>query len=75
MRNRQKSVWDRSGFWLFYKRLEEGTFRIPGTGKSVEISVRDLLLVLEGIELRAGAPAAGSQPGCASFGPCAPANN
>ncbi len=45
-------VWDRSGYWLFYKRLEEGTFRIPGTGKSVELSVRDLLLVLEGIELR-----------------------
>ncbi len=46
-------VWDRSGFWLFYKRLEEGTFSIPGTGTSVEISVRDLLLVLEGIELTA----------------------
>lgn len=46
-------VWDRSGFWLFYKRLEEGTFNIPVTGKSAEISVRDLLLVLEGIELGA----------------------
>ncbi len=45
-------VWDRSGFWLFYKRLEEGTFSIPGTGPSAELSVRDLLLVLEGIELR-----------------------
>ena len=44
-------VWDRSGFWLFYKRLEEGTFRLPGTGTSAELSVRDLLLVLEGIEL------------------------
>ncbi|UCF21494.1 MAG: IS66 family insertion sequence element accessory protein TnpB [Gemmatimonadota bacterium] len=45
-------VWDRTGFWLFYKRLEEGTFTLPGPGSRVELSVRDLLLVLEGIDLR-----------------------
>jgi len=45
-------VWDRTGFWLFYKRLEEGTFRLQEAGQSMELSVRDLLLVLEGIELR-----------------------
>ena len=45
-------VWDRTGFLLLYKRLEEGTFSIPGAGSTVELSVRDLLLVLEGIELR-----------------------
>jgi transposase len=44
-------VWDRTGFWLFYKRLEAGTFCLPGTGRRTEVSVRDLLLVLEGIEL------------------------
>lgn len=48
-------VWDRSGFWLFCKRLEAGTFaeiRGDGEGKSVAVSSRELLLLLEGIELR-----------------------
>lgn len=47
-------VWDRSGFWLFCKRLEAGTFaEVRGDGgmKSVAMSSRDLLLLLEGIEL------------------------
>ena len=52
-RNRVKLlVWDRDGFWLFCKRLEEGTFSIPASGTNSELSARDLLLVLEGIELR-----------------------
>lgn len=46
-------LWDRTGFWLYYKRLEAGTFGEPiGKGASVELSSRDLLLLLEGIELR-----------------------
>lgn len=47
-------VWDRSGFWLFAKRLEAGTFaEVRGTGEAVcaEVSSRDLLLLLEGIEI------------------------
>ncbi len=45
--------WDRSGYALFYKRLEEGTFRFPqGTASSVEIESPDLMLLLEGIELQ-----------------------
>jgi transposase len=47
-------VWDRSGFWLFAKRLEAGTFaemRVAGTAACVELSSRDLMLLLEGIEL------------------------
>lgn len=44
--------WDRSGYALFYKRLEEGTFRFPaGTAGSIEIESSDLMLLLEGIEL------------------------
>lgn len=39
--------WDRSGFCLVYKRLEKGTFRVP---ERMEIGVRELMMVLEGIE-------------------------
>jgi transposase len=49
-------VWDRRGFWLFAKRLEAGTFaeaRGVGEAACVEVSSRDLLLLLEGIELSA----------------------
>ena len=48
-------VWDRSGFWLFYRRLEQGTFSEldAGAGASIEITSRELLLLLEGIDLHA----------------------
>ncbi|MFQ5668488.1 MAG: IS66 family insertion sequence element accessory protein TnpB [Candidatus Binatia bacterium] len=39
--------WDRSGFCLLYKRLEEGTFRVP---ERAEIGARELLMLLEGID-------------------------
>ena len=41
-------VWERGGFWLHYKRLEEGTFAAT---EHVEVSPRDLYLLLEGIEV------------------------
>ena len=41
-------VWERGGFWLMYKRLEAGTFAAV---ERVEISPRDLYLLLEGIEV------------------------
>lgn len=45
--------WDRSGFCLWYKRLEKGTFHFPeATGASVEVDASDLALLLEGIDLR-----------------------
>lgn len=44
--------WDRTGYCLWYKRLEKGTFRLPsGQGAGVEITTADLLLLLEGIDL------------------------
>lgn len=42
--------WDRSGFFLLYKRLEEGTFWMPERG---EIGSRELMMVLEGIDAAA----------------------
>lgn len=44
--------WDRSGFCLYYKRLEEGSFRVPklDTG-SAQIDMAELTLILDGIDL------------------------
>lgn len=49
-------VWDRSGFWVFAKRIEHGVFKIfdrasPSKGR-FEVPWNDLLLILEGIDLR-----------------------
>jgi|BioPla2DNA2_1021312.scaffolds.fasta_scaffold58378_2 transposase len=47
-------IWDNDGFWMFYKRLEQGTFEIPGgnSDKSrTDISAEQLQLMLCGIEL------------------------
>lgn len=45
--------WDRSGFWCLAKRLERGTFAWPDAADSpgVAATARELLCVLEGIEL------------------------
>ena len=43
---------DRSGWCLWYKRLEAGTFRFPAAGeRSVAVSAADLTLLLEGIDV------------------------
>jgi transposase len=54
-RNRLKVlVWESSGFWLFAKRLERGTFAWPDAeSQSVELSHAQLALLLGGIDLRA----------------------
>jgi len=45
-------VWDRTGYWLWYKRLEEGTFKLPaGERSGAELSAAELSLILEGIDL------------------------
>ena len=47
-------VWDQNGFWLLYKRLEQGTFPfdVRGEGARVEITRAQLAMILEGIEWR-----------------------
>jgi transposase len=48
-------LWDNDGFWLFYKRLEQGTFEIPAVTqgmRSVVLSAQQLQLILSGIELK-----------------------
>jgi transposase len=49
--------WDRSGFWLLMKRLEEGRFKLPElkqdeSGTTLKITSSELALVLDGIDLR-----------------------
>lgn len=44
-------LWDRNGFWLCYKRLEEGTFPFAVSGEGrIEIDRGRLAMILEGIE-------------------------
>jgi transposase len=47
--------WDRDGWALWYKRLEEGTFKLPrfdGEKRAVELRASELAMLLDGIDLR-----------------------
>jgi transposase len=47
--------WDKSGFCLYYKRLEQGTFHFPQyvseDTQVLKVAVSDFALILDGIEL------------------------
>ena len=46
--------WEESGYALWYKRLEVGTFRFPAAvddQKSLTISAADLAMLLDGVDL------------------------
>lgn len=43
--------WDRHGFWLAYKRLERGRFPRPEVFASRALSVAELCMWLEGVDL------------------------
>ena len=48
-------VWDLTGFSIFHKRLEAGTFgnfTLGSNPLSIEVRREELLMVLEGIELQ-----------------------
>lgn len=54
-RNRVKLLqWDRDGFWLHYKRLEQGTFKldVKTDASRCEISRAQLSMLIEGIDLQ-----------------------
>ena len=47
-------VWDRTGFWLFYKRLEQGRFQKlqdKNNRQVSELTYDQLVMILEGIDL------------------------
>jgi transposase len=55
-RDRLKMLWwDGDGFWLFYKRLEAGTFEVPldsaSAGAACALSTEQLQLILSGVQL------------------------
>ena len=48
-------MWDVTGFAVYHKRLEQGTFEIPAIkeGKeTMELSWRDVVFLLEGVQLK-----------------------
>ena len=56
--NRQRDklkmlYWEHNGFWLFYRRLERGTFRWPekAGGPTIAIHHRQLRWLLDGLTL------------------------
>lgn len=46
-------VWESSGFVLYYKRLEAGTFALPKPAQgSIALTYSELCLLLEGVEVQ-----------------------
>jgi len=47
-------MWDVTGFALYYKQLERGTFQCPimADQKGIELTWSELVMLLEGIDLK-----------------------
>jgi transposase len=54
-RNRMKLLlWDRHGFWLFYKMLERGEFQLPvgySDKSAYSLAYEQLMMIIEGIDM------------------------
>lgn len=52
-RNKLKLLyWDHNGFWLFYRRLERGTFEWPSSNvQTVAVTASELRWLLDGLAL------------------------
>ena len=54
-RNRLKILlWDRHGYWIFYKRLEQGTFQFAEEildHEVIEMGYDHIMMLLEGVDL------------------------
>ena len=53
-RDRMKLLfWDGTGFWIFYKRLEKGTFQRPriSSDSKLVLPYEELVMMIEGIDL------------------------
>ena len=58
--NRQRThlkllLWEKGGFTLFYRRLEQGTFEVPAfdlDAKSMQLTTDQLNFMLKGISLK-----------------------
>ena len=47
-------LFDRHGFWIFYRRLERGTFELPkatGSSGGLEVDTATLAAILDGVDL------------------------
>lgn len=49
--------WDGNGYWIWYRRLERGTFQLPKDAgdpppAGIELTPSQLSLILDGIDLR-----------------------
>lgn len=44
-------LWERDGFSMYYKRLEQGTYELP-LSTSTELKSSELMLILQGISLK-----------------------
>ena len=47
-------IWDRTGYWILYKRLEKGRFQLAGNHSSpsgIPLSYESIIMLLEGVDI------------------------